>query len=55
MQDLGKWDLGFRFDSLKLKFDMVVKWNGLINNVVEMWYLCDFIGLIRYKNLVNTI
>ena len=55
MQDLDKYDLGLRFGSLKFKFDMVVEWNGLIDNVVEMWYLCEVMALIRYKNLVNAI
>jgi len=55
VQDLGKYDLGFRFGSLKSKLDMAVEWNGLIDNVVEMWYLSEVIALIRYKNLVNTI
>ena len=44
VQDWGKWDLGFRFGSLKLKFDMLVEWNGLIDNVVEnalfVWGYC---------------
>ena len=54
-QDLGKCDLEFKFGSLKLKFDIVVEWNGLMQNVVEMWYLCEAITLIRYKNLINAI
>ena len=55
VQDLGKCNLGFRFGNLKLKFDMVVEWNGLMDNVVEMWHLCDVIALICYKNLVNAM
>ena len=55
LQDFGKCDLGFRFGSLKLKFDMLVEWNGLIDNVVKMCYLCEVIAQIRYKNLVNAI
>ena len=47
VQDWGKCDLGFRFGSLKLKFDMLIEWNGLIDNVVEMYYLCEVIALIR--------
>ena len=55
LQEFGKCDLGLRFDSLKLKFDMVVEWNGLIDNIVEMWYLCEVIVLIYYKILINAI
>ena len=55
LQDFGKCDLGFRFDSLKLKFDMLVEWNALIYNVVEMWYLCEIIALICFKIWVNAI
>ena len=55
LQDWGKYDLGFRFGSLKLKFDMVAEWNDLIDNVVEMWYLCEVIDLIWLKILLNTI
>ena len=55
VQDWGKCDLGFRFGSLKLKFDILVEWNGFIDNVVEMCNVCEVIALIRYKNLVNAI
>ena len=55
VQDWSKCDLGCRFGSLKLKFDMLIEWNGLIDNVVEMYYLCEVIALIHYKNLVNAI
>jgi len=55
VQDWGKCDLGFRFGSLKLKYDMLVEWNASIDIVVEMCYLCEVIPLIRYKNLVNAI
>ena len=55
VQDWGKCDLGFRFGSLKLKFDILVEWNGFIDNVVEMCNLCEVIGLISYKNLLNAI
>jgi len=55
VQDWGKYDLGFRFDSLKLKFDMLEECNSLIDNVVKMCYLCEVITLIRCKNLVNAI
>ena len=55
LQDWGKYDLGFRFGSLKLKFDKLMEWNGLIDNVVEMCYLCEVVALIHYKIGVNAI
>ena len=52
---MAKCDLGFRFGNLKLKFDMLVEWNILVHNFVEMWYLCEVIALICFKILPNVI
>jgi len=33
----------------------LVEWNVLIDNVVEMWYLCEVITLIWLEILLNII
>ena len=42
-------------DSLKLKFHMLVEWNILINDIVEMSCLCEVIDLIWLEILLNAI
>ena len=54
-EDFAQCDLGFSFDNVKLKFDTLVEWHALADNVVEIWYLCEVIALICLKILLNAI
>ena len=48
-------NLEFRIDNVKLKVDMLVKWDALVYNFVQMWSSYEVVTLICLKVFSNAM
>ena len=53
--DFAQCNLGFRFSDVNLKDDMLVDWNALVYNFVQMWFSYEVIDHICLKISPNAI
>ena len=54
-EDITQCNVGFRFGTVKLKFDMLMEWNILVYDFIEMSCLCEVVALICFKILLSII
>ena len=53
--DIGQCNLGFRFGDVNLNVDMLVDWDAIVYNFVQMWYSYEIVALICLKILHNAM
>ena len=53
--DFAQCNLGFRFGDVKLKVDMLVEWDALVYNFVQMWCLYEVVAHICLKFSPNAM